>query len=105
MLWAFKLHGCVDCGVRYPDIPLSELHCDHRDPESKNGTRSRNVLNGNAKDHGLLDHNSHDALMAELLKCDVVCVECHKKRTRERRTQADVVQYVLFNGTGEAWRI
>lgn len=54
MLWAFKLHGCADCGVRYPDIPLQELHCDHVDPSRKAGTKARSIRGLGAKDHGLL---------------------------------------------------
>lgn len=101
MLWAFKLHGCVDCGRKYPEIPLSDLHCHHVDPSTKVGTRARSTGYGQDKDHGLLDHNSHEALMEELLKCEVVCAECH--RDRHKLSRRGGVQMPLIVGTGD-WR-
>lgn len=100
MLWAFKLHGCADCGAKYPDIPLQELHCDHRDPASKNATRSRSLLA--QRDDGLGGHRTHHALLAELAKCDVVCAPCHRARHRANGHGSNI-QEQLFSGTGVAW--
>ena len=102
MLWAFKLHGCADCGVRYPEVALADLHCDHRDPSVK-----RRVYGASLDEHGagstLTYGGTHDEFLAELLKCDVVCVDCHRKRHRRRRTEAQYEQQALFTGTGRAW--
>lgn len=101
MLWAFKLQGCADCGKRYPEIALADLHCHHRDPSTKRRPTSRSLTK---RIDGLLGHNSHQELLDELLKCDVVCAECHKKRGRNG-SRAIQQQTVLFTGTGQAWRI
>jgi hypothetical protein len=48
------------------------MDCDHRDPITKLGDPSNMARNG-----------SEAALDAELLKCDVVCSNCHRKRNRQ----------------------
>lgn len=87
MLWAFKIRGCVDCGVRPPEIELSQLHCDHLDPSKKTKTRSRG-LTPNAD---LQQIDSNGALLDELAGCEPVCFDCHKIRTRRRANGSDVV--------------
>ena len=81
MIWAFKIRGCVDCGIRPPAISLDQLHCDHLDPTMKIARHLRNI-SGNVG--GLLEMNSHRQLLEELAKCEPVCVECHKIRTKRR---------------------
>jgi hypothetical protein len=62
---------CADCGERFP--PCS-MDFDHRDPKEK---RSRvPALIGRAGDARIL---------AEIAKCDIVCANCHRTRTVERR--------------------
>jgi hypothetical protein len=57
--------GCVDCGEKNPIV----LEFDHRDPNQK----IANV--------GKLRYGSTKQLKEELAKCDVVCANCHRKRT------------------------
>jgi hypothetical protein len=99
MLWAFKLHGCADCGIRFPEIAFDELHCDHRDPTTKIRGRAYNL--GARSDGGLREMGTNEGLLRELMKCDVVCAKCHVKRGRARRN--GVHQLSLFGGLGVAW--
>lgn len=69
-------HGCADCGER--DWVVLEL--DHRDGELKNP-----ALNYHGKHSGKSwTALSWKALYEELPKCDVVCCNCHRRRTFER---------------------
>jgi hypothetical protein len=106
ILWAFKLRGCDDCGVKYPEVELAALHCDHRDPSTKNGALGAGGLSAGFGPTGPSNATrfSFEALFEELLKCDVVCQPCHAKRHRERRATLEHEQATLFAGTGEAWR-
>lgn len=61
--------GCVDCGVDDPVV----LEFDHRQGD-KVGDVGQMAWAG----------MSADRLAAELEKCDVVCVNCHKHRTYSR---------------------
>ena len=59
-------HPCVDCGVSDPVV----LEFDHRDPATK------------TDDVGRLVHSRNLAILtAEVLKCDVRCGNCHRRRT------------------------
>lgn len=63
----FLTHPCVDCGEADPIV----LEFDHQQDKAfgiANGLRSR----------------SWDALIAEMAKCEVVCANCHRRRTAER---------------------
>jgi len=62
-------HPCVDCGER--DITLLEF--DHADPS----TKTRDVAT-------MLGHMSWPKVRDEIAKCDVRCVNCHRRRTAER---------------------
>jgi hypothetical protein len=64
--------GCADCGEMDPVV----LELDHRDPSTKDrrvdkygrtGVPWRNL--------------SRKALAEELAKCDVVCANCHRRRS------------------------
>lgn len=69
---AYKLsRGCMDCG--YKDHPEA-LDFDHRPGVQKQFEISAVCKNGNM-----------DRLMAEIEKCDVVCANCHRVRTANRR--------------------
>jgi len=61
---------CMDCGRRFAS---HQMDFDHRDP----ATKSFNLTKGRAM---LM---STQRLMAEVAKCDVVCANCHRVRTRD----------------------
>lgn len=61
-----KNQPCMDCGVKYPSYVMD---FDHRDPSKKMFGPSR------IADFGWLK------IKAELAKCDLVCVNCHRERT------------------------
>ncbi len=63
----FRHHPCVDCGE---SDPLA-LEFDHL------GEKSFNIAKG------LRDH-SWDTVLAEIRKCEVVCANCHRRRTARR---------------------
>ncbi|MEA2452920.1 MAG: hypothetical protein QOG04_1630 [Actinomycetota bacterium] len=63
----FKEHPCADCGESDPVV----LEFDHLDEKAFGiaaGMRSRNW----------------DAVLAEMEKCEVVCANCHRRRTSRR---------------------
>ena len=60
-------HPCADCGEADPLV----LEFDHRSDKSFNVSK------------GLRDH-SWPAVLAEIAKCDVVCANCHRRRTARR---------------------
>ena len=62
-------HPCVDCGEADPIV----LEFDHRDPEIKDGEVTK-----------LLSYASWDRIVIEMEKCDVVCSNCHRKRTSKQ---------------------
>ena len=66
---AIKLQrGCMDCGYdRYPEA----LDWDHRPGEVKLFTIGSQRL-------------TWEKIEAEMAKCDVVCANCHRHRTRTR---------------------
>jgi hypothetical protein len=64
---------CADCGRRFPPCVMQ---FDHRDPATKKFVISRSRTRG------------HATLMAEVAKCDIVCTNCHRVRTYERRIAA-----------------
>jgi DNA-binding transcriptional regulator YdaS (Cro superfamily) len=62
---------CADCGGRFE---RHQMDFDHREPSEKSFT----LCSGRAA------LKSRDQIMAEALKCDVVCVNCHRLRSRRR---------------------
>jgi hypothetical protein len=62
-----SMRACISCGIR--DIAVLEF--DHRDAKSKRSTVSR--LIGQAI--------SWRTILAEIEKCDVMCANCHRRRT------------------------
>jgi hypothetical protein len=60
-------HPCVDCSESDPIV----LEFDHR------GDKLFNISNG------LRDRN-WQTVLAEMEKCDVVCANCHRRRTAMR---------------------
>ncbi len=71
MLRESKDVPCVDCDQRYPYYVMD---FDHISGE-KNSVVSRIVVEGSIK-----------ALAREILKCEVVCSNCHRIRTHKRKT-------------------
>jgi hypothetical protein len=65
-----KSRACADCGIQYP---FYVMDFDHREGETKEYELSR------------VDRITIRALMREIEKCDVVCANCHRVRTYERR--------------------
>ena len=59
--------GCYDCGERDPIV----LDFDHRVPKDKDFTISDQIR----------DRDWYD-ILNEIVKCDVVCSNCHRKRTQ-----------------------
>ncbi len=68
-----KTHPCVDCGEDDPIV----LEFDHLIQKNK----EFNIADGC---HGGF---SLKKIINEINKCDVVCANCHKRRTFERYTQ------------------
>jgi formate-dependent nitrite reductase cytochrome c552 subunit len=71
MLREWRQVPCADCGGRFEP---HQMDFDHRDPSSKlfNLAAGRAMLMSTSK------------LRAEADKCDVVCANCHRLRTRQR---------------------
>jgi hypothetical protein len=63
--------SCGDCGKRFPPAAMD---FDHRDSSKKLHAVSRMV--GRA---------TSEAILAEAAKCDIVCANCHRHRTFQRR--------------------
>ncbi len=65
----FQANPCVDCGERDPLV----LEFDHLGDD-----KSFNIAKG-------IRDRSWQALLDEIAKCEVVCANCHRRRTVERR--------------------
>jgi hypothetical protein len=66
----FSRNPCIDCGEADPVV----LEFDHLDPALK----EFNI--GQA-----LSHRAWSSIVAEIEKCEVVCSNCHRRRTARRR--------------------
>lgn len=60
-------HPCVDCG----ETDIEVLDFDHREPSEKTHGIAKLVSNGAA----------WDKIAAEIVKCDIRCANCHRRRT------------------------
>lgn len=65
---SLKDNPCVDCGLRFP-------------PECMDFDHVRGIK---LFQIGQMGHRRPDALLEEIEKCDVVCANCHRIRTRKR---------------------
>lgn len=70
----YKNHPCKDCGVSYPYYVMD---FDHLNGEEKLFNISK-IGNFKGKD-------GKKKLIAEIQKCEVVCSNCHRERTHERK--------------------
>lgn len=68
--------GCMDCG----ETDWVVLEFDHRDPTEKNPFLRASGTNANSKGRTWLMMSWPD-LRTEIEKCDVVCANCHRRRT------------------------
>ncbi|MDQ3934974.1 MAG: hypothetical protein M3340_10145 [Actinomycetota bacterium] len=66
----FENHPCVDCGEGDPIV----LEFDHLDGAAKSFCIGESLL-----------RHTWDAVLAEMAKCEVVCANCHRRRTARRR--------------------
>ena len=64
----FKTHVCVDCGEGDPVV----LEFDHLRDKSFDIAQA-------------LPYRSWQSILAEIAKCEVVCANCHRRRTARRR--------------------
>jgi hypothetical protein len=65
--------SCVDCGVAYPYYVMDFDHV--------RGEKTANVAD-------ILNRScSRPVLFAEIAKCDLVCSNCHRVRTHNRRSK------------------
>jgi hypothetical protein len=71
-----EFHGCKDCKGKFPYYVLD---FDHLDPSKKKFEPSKLSRNG-----------SWDKMVEEIEKCDVVCANCHRERTHQRRQDLDL---------------
>lgn len=67
---AVKSYPCVDCGANYPPYVMQ---FDHLQQFQKEGTICAIKRNG-----------SWNKLIQEIMKCDLVCSNCHAERTHKR---------------------
>ena len=65
-----KDQPCRDCGVKYPSYVMDFDHL----PEFK---KSKSISQ--------MAFYSHEEIKTELLKCELVCSNCHRERTHKRR--------------------
>lgn len=85
--YALKNNPCVDCGRKYP---FTMMHFDHREAGAKDGHLSRMITNV-----------GWNTLLAEVAKCDLVCVVCHGIRTIERAIEAGTASQMLIDSYEE----
>lgn len=74
---------CTDCGVRYPYYVMEFDHLPEyeKSPHSK---KSRNIR--------AVAAISLKALKEEITKCEIVCANCHRERTHQRRTHHETIK-------------
>lgn len=66
----FAAHPCTDCGEDDPIV----LEFDHLDAKAKSFTIG-----------GAISYRRWQSILDEMAKCEVVCANCHRRRTARRR--------------------
>ena len=69
-----KDRPCVDCRQKFPSCAMD---FDHRGSENKLGNVSRITV----------QNWSLERIKKEIEKCDIVCANCHRVRTRNRQAE------------------
>lgn len=69
-----KLVPCADCGVNYPPYVMDFDHL-----HDKRGNISQ-----------MVGSVSKECLLLEISKCDIVCANCHRKRTYKRKESENI---------------
>jgi hypothetical protein len=75
---SLKNKPCTDCGVAYPPYVMD---WDHRE-----STEKRYGVAYAAWSRG------QKTILEEIKKCDLVCANCHRERTHQRRLQDNIGQ-------------
>lgn len=77
---------CMDCGQMFP---AEAMDFDHA-----RGVKVKGIA------HMIAHNYSLDDIQAEIAKCDIVCANCHRVRTRSRARQrrASLNESVLTRG-------
>ena len=70
-----KAVPCVDCGGTFPPECMDFDHV--------RGEKLFGLAQGSGK--------AIESVLAEIAKCDVICANCHRTRTRQRRQWGGVV--------------
>jgi hypothetical protein len=71
LVWQYlKDNPCLRCGETDPVV----LEFDHREPQFKYKDISK-----------MIGHNSTEKLLEEIAKCDVLCANCHRRRTAKQQ--------------------
>jgi hypothetical protein len=70
-LRALKSVPCMDCKKTYPYYVMDY---DHRDGTIKSGNVALLAFRG-----------GRNVMLREIEKCDLVCANCHRERTHQRR--------------------
>lgn len=70
LMSAVKAAPCLDCGGRYPPYIMDFDHLP--------GTKKKAAV-------GLMFGTTVESLLEEIAKCDLVCSNCHRERTHQRR--------------------
>ena len=68
---ALKNHPCMDCGGKFPPVCMDWDHV--------RGTKVRAVS------QMIVRRLPVETILMEIAKCDLVCSNCHRIRTQERR--------------------
>lgn len=76
-VWLQKMKPCMDCEIVYPPYVMD---FDHRPGEVKIADINRLVRQSNWK-----------TIEEEILKCDLVCANCHRIRTYNRSKSGGMV--------------
>lgn len=70
---SFKQKPCMDCGKSYPVYVMDFDHRDEKEKFLEVSLMGRNLY-------------SKIKIQKEIEKCDLVCSNCHRERTHQRKT-------------------